>query len=96
MGFKLRNPFIAGSSGLNKTVENLVKLEKAGVSAIVLKSLFEEQIMHEVNKAMNHSESRENYSYPEAEDYISNYTKEKDLSDYLRLIEEGKKPFRSR
>jgi dihydroorotate dehydrogenase (fumarate) len=91
MGFKLRNPFIAGSSGLNKTVENLVKLEKAGASAIVLKSLFEEQIMHEVNKAMNHSESRENYSYPEAEDYISNYTKEKDLSDYLRLIEEGKK-----
>ncbi|NCU33545.1 MAG: diguanylate cyclase, partial [Candidatus Moranbacteria bacterium] len=44
MGFKLRNPIIAGSSGLNKTVENLVKLEKAGAAAIVLKSLFEEQI----------------------------------------------------
>ncbi len=91
MGFKLRNPIIAGSSGLNKTVDNLIKLEKAGAAAVILKSLFEEQIMHEVNKTMNHPDSRENYFYPEAEDYISNYTKEKDLNDYLRLIEEGKK-----
>ncbi len=91
MGFKLRNPIIAGSSGLNKTVENLVKLEKAGAAAIVLKSLFEEQIMYQVNKLMNSDESRENFYYPEAEDYISNYTKEKDLNDYLRLIEQGKK-----
>lgn len=91
MGFKLKNPIIAGSSGLNKTVENLQKLEKHGAAAVVLKSLFEEQIMHEVNKLMNHPGNRENYSYPEAEDYISNYTKEKDLNDYLRLIEQGKK-----
>lgn len=91
MGFKLKNPIIAGSSGLNKTVENLQKLEKHGAAAVVLKSLFEEQIMHEVNKVMNNKDNRENYSYPEAEDYISNYTKEKDLNDYLRLIEQGKK-----
>lgn len=91
MGFKLKNPIIAGSSGLNKTVENLQSLEKHGAAAIVLKSLFEEQIMHEVNKVISGSDNRENYFYPEAQDYISNYTKEKDLNDYLRLIENGKK-----
>lgn len=91
MGFKLKNPIIAGSSGLNKSVDNLIKLEKNGAAAIVLKSLFEEQIMHEINKTFDHPEAQHNYAYPEAEDYIGNYTKEKDVSEYLRLIEEGKK-----
>ncbi|HPR57052.1 MAG TPA: dihydroorotate dehydrogenase-like protein [Bacteroidales bacterium] len=89
MGFKLKNPIIAGSSGLNKTVENLTKLEKHGAAAVVLKSLFEEQILHEANKVISHNDN--SYFYPEAEDYINNYSKEKDLSDYLRLIEQGKK-----
>lgn len=91
MGFKLRNPIIAGSSGLNKSVDNLVELEKNGAAAVVLKSLFEEQIMYEVNKNFEHPEGQNNYFYPEAEDYIGNYTKEKDVSEYLRLIEQGKK-----
>jgi dihydroorotate dehydrogenase (fumarate) len=89
MGFKLKNPIIAGSSGLNKTVENLQNLEKHGVAAIVLKSLFEEQIMHKINKVYN--ESNQAFAYTEADDYISNYTREKDVSDYLSLIEAGKK-----
>lgn len=91
MGFKLRNPIIAGSSGLNKSVENLIKLEKHGAAAVVLKSLFEEQIMHQITKTMKHTENAESYVYPEAEDYIGNYTREKDLGEYLRLIEDGKK-----
>jgi dihydroorotate dehydrogenase (fumarate) len=91
MGFKLKNPIIAGSSGLTKSVENLQKLEKHGAAAIVLKSLFEEQIMFEVNKSMAQTSDLGNFYYPEAEDYISNYTKENDLNEYLRLIEQGKK-----
>lgn len=89
MGFKLKNPIIAGSSGLNKTVENLQNLEKHGAAAIVLKSLFEEQIMHKINKVYN--DSNQAFAYTEADDYISNYTREKDVSDYLSLIEAGKK-----
>ncbi len=91
MGFKLKNPIIAGSSGLNKTVENLVALEKSGAAAIVLKSLFEEQIMHQVRSVIKYSEQAQSNRYPEAEDYIGNYTREKDLGEYLTLIEEGKK-----
>jgi dihydroorotate dehydrogenase (fumarate) len=91
MGFKLKNPIIAASSGLNKTVENLIKLEENGAAAIVLKSLFEEQIMHQVSASMKHSENAESYAYPEAQDYIAHYTREKDLGEYLKLIEDGKK-----
>ncbi len=88
MGFKLKNPIIAGSSGLNKSVENLKNLENHGAAAIVLKSLFEEQIMHKINKV--YDEGNLAFSYAEADDYIANYTREKDVSDYLRLIEAGK------
>jgi len=88
MGFRLKNPIIAGSSGLNKSVENLQNLEKHGAAAIVLKSLFEEQIMHKISNVLN-GESQA-FSYTEANDYISNYTREKDVSDYLHLIEAGK------
>ena len=91
MGFKLKNPIIAGSTGLSMSVENLKSLEKHGAAAVVLKSLFEEQIMHEVNKALAGTDNKDISYYPEAEDYIRHYTKEKDLNDYLRLIENGKK-----
>nr|NQU93619.1 dihydroorotate dehydrogenase-like protein [Bacteroidota bacterium] len=89
MGFKLRNPIIAGSSGLTKSVENLQNLEINGAAAIVLKSLFEEQIMQQINKV--YTENNQIFAYPEAEDYISNYTKDKDVGDYLKLIEDAKK-----
>ena len=89
MGFKLKNPIIAGSSGLNKSVENLQSLEKHGAAAVVLKSLFEEQIMHKINKV--YSDNNQVFAYTEADDYISNYTREKDVSDYLNLIEGSKK-----
>ncbi|MGE5425433.1 MAG: hypothetical protein ACM3N9_08715, partial [Syntrophothermus sp.] len=45
MGLKLKNPIIAASSGLTANIEGIQTLEAAGVSAVVLKSLFEEQIM---------------------------------------------------
>lgn len=88
MGLKLRNPIIAGSSGLTNSIENIQKLYAHGVGAIVLKSLFEEQINFAINKTFNQSEN--NYSYPEALDYISHYTRENDLDNYLKLIREAK------
>jgi len=44
MGLSLSNPLIAGSSTHTVTVEKIKALEKAGVGAVVLKSIFEEQI----------------------------------------------------
>jgi len=88
LGLPLRNPVIAGSSGLTNSVENIIELEKNGVGAVVLKSLFEEQIHHAASHALLQDESAN--LYPEAEDYIRHYTSQNEVGNYLRLIEKAK------
>ncbi|WP_294082208.1 dihydroorotate dehydrogenase-like protein [Proteiniphilum sp. UBA5384] len=79
-GLRLKNPLIAGSSGLTNSVHKIKELEEAGVSAIVLKSLFEEQIE-------NHSEKLSQIAdYPEAADYINTYIEMNHMEKYLDLI----------
>lgn len=89
MGFTLKNPLIVGSSGLTNSVDGLVKAEKYGAAAVVLKSLFEEQIIHHINKLHQHNDVV--YAYPEAEDYLNTYAKDQDIDIHLRLIEMAKK-----
>jgi len=88
MGLELKNPVIVGSSGLTNSYEKIKEFEKLGAGAVVLKSLFEEQIDFQVHKSVSQSESI--YSYPEAEDYISNYTKDNSVTEYLDLIKKCK------
>jgi dihydroorotate dehydrogenase (fumarate) len=80
-GLDLRNPIIVSSSGLTDSVEKIQKLEKAGAGAVVLKSLFEEQILSEAGNIIEAGD------YPEAEDYIKNYTRNNSVDKYLDLIE---------
>jgi len=47
LGLKLKNPLVASASPLSEKVENVRKLEDAGIAAVVMYSLFEEQIIHE-------------------------------------------------
>ncbi len=47
LGLKLKNPLVASASPLSEKVETVKELEDAGISAIVMYSLFEEQIIHE-------------------------------------------------
>ena len=47
MGLKLKNPIVPSSSPLSQTVESVKKMEDAGAAAVVVYSLFEEQITHE-------------------------------------------------
>jgi dihydroorotate dehydrogenase (fumarate) len=83
-GIKLKNPLIAGSSGLTNSIQKIKELEEAGVGAIVLKSLFEEQIE-------NHSDKLSQLSdYPEAADYINTYIKMNHVEKYLDLIRAAK------
>jgi dihydroorotate dehydrogenase (fumarate) len=89
MGLLLKNPIIVGSSGLTNSVENIIQIEKNGGAAVVLKSLFEEQIKHAASSTIVQNEFGN--SYPEAEDYIRNYTRENDVANYLKLIAESKK-----
>ncbi|MFO8066020.1 MAG: dihydroorotate dehydrogenase-like protein [Bacteroidales bacterium] len=89
LGLKLRNPLIAGSSGLTSTVENLKKIEEKGAGAVVLKSLFEEQISYEIHKSFAHDEMHS--AYTEAEDYIKNYAHTHKLNEYLDFVSAAKK-----
>ncbi len=80
----LRNPIIIGSSGLTINPERNKEYEKAGAGAIVLKSLFEEQIEMQSDTLML------NEYYPEAEDYIRTYAKMHQINNYLEIIQKTK------
>lgn len=47
MGLSLRNPLVASASPLSRRVDHVKRLEEAGIAAVVMYSLFEEQIIHE-------------------------------------------------
>ncbi len=87
MGLNLKSPVIVGSSGLTNKLDNLKTFEKFGAGAIVLKSLFEEQIRQELNLHIH--EEQINLQYPEAYDYIANYSKEHHVDNYLELIRQA-------
>ncbi len=88
MGLNLKNPIIVASSGLTNSIEKIKDLEIAGAGAIVLKSIFEEQINNEVSHLINRDPQN---LYPEAEDYIWNYTRNHSITRHLNLLSEAKK-----
>ncbi len=88
MGLNLKNPIIAASSGLTDTLEKIKLLAKEGIGAVVLKSLFEEQILREIDSLGANNMFN---TYTDSENYISFYTKEHNLNEYLKLIEDAKK-----
>lgn len=87
LGLDLKNPIIVASSGLTASVDKIKKFAENGAAAIVLKSLFEEQLVNEGSHAV---EDDMDFLYPEAIDYISNYTKNKGINEYCNLIRESK------
>ncbi len=83
-GLKLKNPIIAASSGLTRQMNTLKKLEEAGVAAVVLKSIFEEQIEAETEQMIAP------HDFPGAEDYIATYVKSNEISTQLDFIRQAK------
>jgi dihydroorotate dehydrogenase (fumarate) len=69
LGLNLKNPLVASASPLSKKAENAKKLEEAGVSAIVMYSLFEEQIIHD-SLELDHYLTRGTNSFAEALTYL--------------------------
>jgi len=93
LGLELKNPIIAGSSGLTGTLNGIVSLEEQGAGAVVLKSIFEEEILHDVNARLKEAtESPMIYSgLSETLDYIDLHIREENLKKYLQLIQDAKK-----
>lgn len=85
LGLTLESPLIVSSSRLTSTAGQLKEAEDSGAGAVVLKSLFEEQINSYINSIPS------SHSYPEADDYISNYISSNSVDNYLDLIRNAKK-----
>jgi dihydroorotate dehydrogenase (fumarate) len=84
MGLELPNPIIVGSSSLTNSVDNVKTCEKKGAGAVVLKSLYEEQILADGDNLIYKDEMFQ--WYPEALDFVNNIAKEEGLEKYLKLI----------
>src|SRR5512139_3897280 len=84
LGLTLKSPLIVSSSRLTSTIGQLKEAEDSGAGAVVLKSLFEEQINYHINSMSSHA-------YPEADDYLSNYIHANSVESYLDLIRKAKK-----
>lgn len=86
MGLNLKSPLILGSCGLSTHINNLYAAEKAGFGAVVLKSVFEEQIRYEINATYNKTEETHSQAY----DYISHYQEMASFEKYLFLVREAR------
>lgn len=93
LGLELKNPIIAGSSGLTGTLDGIVSMEKHGAAAVVMKSLFEEEILLEAREQMKEAEKNPLiYSgLSETLDYLDLHIREDNLKKYLQLIRDAKK-----
>lgn len=80
IGLELKSPVIAGSCGLTADINSLMEIEKAGAGAVILKSVFEEQI----NAETSHSSGVNDY--PEAQDYIRNYIRANTIQEHVNLV----------
>lgn len=87
MGLSLRNPLIVSASSLTNSVDKIKRCEDAGAGAVVLKSLFEEQIESSTQILLDESSP---YSHPEAFDYVHQMSVRMGQDQYLDLIAKGK------
>jgi dihydroorotate dehydrogenase (fumarate) len=90
LGFTLQNPIIVGSCGYTYSVKDVKSLVENGAAAIVLKSIFEEEIVWEMESNLAQMQ-RPMTIYPEIYDFFDLETIEDSVTKYLNLISECKK-----
>ncbi len=91
LGLKLKHPVVASASPISKKLDGIKRLEDAGASAVVMYSLFEEQITHD-SLALDHFLNRGTDSFSESLTYfpdLDNYNVGPE--EYLGLIEKARK-----
>ena len=89
IGLELKNPIIVSSSRLTSDIKNVIACAENGAGAIVLKSLFEEQLLADSAKLMEQDEQY--FWFPEAVDYLNSHAREQGFAEYITLIQEAKK-----
>jgi dihydroorotate dehydrogenase (fumarate) len=93
MGLMLKNPLIIGSCGLTSSIEMIKQLETNGAGAIVLKSIFEEEILQNTKNHLSTAKDDSLIYTDQSEtlDYIDLHIKEDSINNYLNLIKKAKK-----
>lgn len=91
-GLSLHNPVIAGSCGLTDSVKGLQLLEKNGAAAVVLKSLFEEEIVSEMKSAVGRMNA-DRELFPETTEYYDDLDENLKIGTdkYLQLVMDARK-----
>ncbi len=88
MGLELMNPIVVASCGLTKNADGVRKCADAGAGAVVLKSLFEEQVIGEMRNQKQYASAA---WHPEALDYVEGMGIGLGPREYLEVIRETKK-----
>ncbi len=88
MGLKLTTPIIAGASRMTGSLGGIKQCVRAGAGAVVLKSIFEEQIRAQVAAELDQADG--GLYHTEAADYVSQYSRENAVGEYLELIRRAK------
>lgn len=88
LGLKIQSPIVAGSSGLTKSIDKIEALARSGAGAVVLKSIFEEEIVFEHEDILK--EAREAGVHMEQFDYYDFHLRGEKLNEYVSLIREAK------
>ncbi len=89
LGIPIKNPIVIGSSGLASTIGGIKKLADAGAAAIVLKSIFEEEIVAEAEQTIGQQLGMDDNNL-EFFDYYDYQVKHEALQNYVALIKEAK------
>ncbi|WP_163717964.1 dihydroorotate dehydrogenase-like protein [Mangrovibacterium lignilyticum] len=88
-GLDLKSPIIAGSSSLTAKIDQIEKISRAGAGAVVLKSLFEEEIHLQFEAELG--ARRELAPDPEYLDYFDYVIKDESLGRYIQLVADAKR-----
>ena len=89
LGLKLKNPIVVGSSTFTGTIEGIANCARAGAGAVVLKSLFEEQILSDIKKEEGYTDIYN--SNPDADLYMKTFLRGNEIAIYTKLIRDAKK-----
>lgn len=91
LGLQLRNPLVVSSSSLTDSAEKIKSYEDNGAGAVVLKSIFEEQIIKEA-EFLDETIEGSAHAYQEATStYFANIPLNVGPEEYVRLVESAKK-----
>jgi dihydroorotate dehydrogenase (fumarate) len=94
MGLSLRSPIVVSACPLSEDVDNIIQMEKAGAGAVVLFSLFEEQIRRE-NALYDAVQEATTDTFAEALSYFPDIDEYRvGAGRYLELIKEAKESVR--